>query len=767
MASLLALVSSTVSLAPGQGLRPDERPARAGEWGIRPGQGASVDVNPPAFVWRPERSAARYYWQASRTADFREIAHETESLRLPVFCPPFEMEPGRWHWRFAFAEKDGERSAWSRVRSFVIPEDARVFVLPERNELLSRVPERHPRLFVRPEDLPRLRELAKGARRRQFAALLRSCDQLLEKPPPTEEPPLYPRGVRRGSEAWRRIWWGNRTYTIRALESAATLAFTRLLGGSESYGKLAKRLLLACARWNPRGSTGYRYNDEAGMPYAYHFSRTYSFVHDLLSEKQQELCRDVMRVRGREMYAQLCPRHLGRPFGSHANRAWHFLGEIGIAFLGEIEEAADWLWFATRVFGAVYPVWSDSDGGWHEGINYWRSYIGRFTWWADIMRASLGIDAYRKPYFSRVGDYPLYLQPPGTSGGGFGDLSAMRRSRDNVPLMALFAARAQNPYWQWYVEAHGPYAGEPGYIGFLRGALPEVEARAPLNLPSSKCFRGTGQAYLNSSLLDARDNVQVIFKSSPFGTQSHGYEAQNSFLLYAFGERLLIRSGRRDSYGSRHHREWMWSTRSTNCIRVGGKGQHRRSPLALGRITAFDTSKEIDYVEGEAGEAYGGKLDYFRRGILFVKPELVIVFDRLGAPAPERFEWWLHAKEPFRISRTEVPRAEVRVGGAACELQWLAPPGLELEQTDEFDPPPRPRIKLVEHHLTARTRQAAREQVFVTVIRPFRVGERPTGPASLEKKEDGYLLRTLLRRGPFEALLPFDPERRPEAGLGR
>ena len=37
--------------------------------------------------------------------------------------------------------------------------------------------------------------------------------------------------VVRNSEQWREIWWGNRTYTIRALDSAATLAFTRLLGG--------------------------------------------------------------------------------------------------------------------------------------------------------------------------------------------------------------------------------------------------------------------------------------------------------------------------------------------------------------------------------------------------------------------------------------------------------------------------------------------------------------------------------------------------------
>src|SRR3972149_5350238 len=78
-------------------------------------------------------------------------------------------------------------------------------------------------------------------------------------------------------------------------------------------------------------------------------------------------------------------QHLWSPYASHSNRAWHKLGEIGIAFLGEVEGAEDWVWFATNVFFNVYPVWSDGDGGWHEGSAYWNAYVSRFTWGADGM----------------------------------------------------------------------------------------------------------------------------------------------------------------------------------------------------------------------------------------------------------------------------------------------------------------------------------------------------------------------------------------------
>src|SRR5690606_28162681 len=126
--------------------------------------------------------------------------------------------------------------------------------------------------------LPRLRELAQTTLRPHYEALARRCDALLRKPPPTAEPQKYPEGTARKSEEWRTIWWGNRVYTVNVLNAAATLAFTRLLDGNEEYGRLAKRLLLECAKWDPKGSTSYAYNDEAGMPYAYCFSRTYTFL---------------------------------------------------------------------------------------------------------------------------------------------------------------------------------------------------------------------------------------------------------------------------------------------------------------------------------------------------------------------------------------------------------------------------------------------------------------------------------------------------------
>ncbi len=758
---LLVLLMLAAASAQGQTVKLDQRPAEPGQWGYRPAAGSVSQVNPPSFSWRPQ-TGLTWEIECSNDAEFKKIEYRLGDLEFNVHCPPRTFEPGTYTWRYRGKDKNGTYTNLSHARTFTIAADASEMPLPARRELIARIPKSHPRLFMRPENLGRLRELAQGKMKPQYDRLVRECDRIMTRPPATAEPPKYPEGTIRNSDPWRKIWWGNRTYTIRALNSAATLAFTRLLGGPEKYGIEAKRILLECAKWDPKGSTGYRYNDEAGMPYNYYFSRTYTFVNDLLNEQEKELCRKVMKVRGDEMYQHLCPRHLWRPYGSHANRAWHFLGEVGIAFLGEVDGAEDWVWFATNVFFNVYPVWSDDDGGWHEGSSYWASYQNRFTWWADVMREAMGINAFDKPFYSQAGYYPMYLMPPGKVGGGLGDLTARRTAKSNVPLVSTFAAQDQNGHWQWYVEQLGGPEPAGGYIGFIRGGLPKVKATLPSDLPNSRLFAGTGQAYLNTSLTDASNSVQVVFKSSPFGTQSHGYEANNSFLLWAYGKRLLIRTGRRDSYGSKHHTVWMWSTRSVNNITVNGKGQSRRTSKAQGEIIAFKTTPEVDIVIGEAADAYETPLERFTRAIIFVKPELVIVFDRLEAKEPSTYEYWLHAVNKINIKGQR--QIQVRNDDVVCDIDFLTPAGLAFEQTDQYDPNPRPRIKLREWHLTATTPEKQKHMEFVTLYRPHRQQDKPDVGATLRPVPGGYVLNVSQSGKKLTALLPVDDTATLEAG---
>lgn len=733
----------------------DESPAQPGEWGYRPADNAEAALNPPGFSWRPDRDAVRYILQIARDADFEDIVYEVTDTPWSAHCPAMALPPGGLHWRYAGINETGDQSDWSAVRRFRTPEDAPHFPQPALAELIARVPETHPRLFFRPEELPRIQLQAKGALAERWEALVAEADKLIEAPPDTSEPPLYPEGTEYKSGEWRRIWWGNRLRALAVADGAATLAFVYRVSGEAKYGEAARALLVALTEWDPEGSTQYRYNDEAAMPLLKYPARAYTWVHDLLDRDERDAVREMMRIRGQQCFEHLRRgNHLWRPYRSHNNRAWHFLGEVAIAFLGDFPEAEEWLEFSMTVFHTAYPVWGAEDGGWHEGIAYWNSYLLRFMTWTRIVKSAFNIDTFAMPFFNATGDYGMYMLPPGTKAGAFADLAPNSGSQRIATLMAILAAGARNPYWQWHAEAHGAGVGG-GYLGFLYAlGAAGLEARSPENLPSSKAFRDVGLAVLNTSLTDGEKNVQIHFKSSPFGRQSHGYNANNAFILHVHGEPVFISSGRRDVHGSPHHTMWMWETKSDNAILVNGAGQKKHTAGAVGRITHFETSNWLDIVEGEAGEAYEDRLDRWTRRIFFFKPHVAVIHDVLEAPEPSTYQWLLHAPGAFDIGGDQ--RVYWRGGNAAASVRFLHPKGLAISQDNEFDPPPADWVtwELDHWHLTAEAQEAAKQQEFVTLL--VVAGEHPE--AVLEE-ENGRRLLTLASSALGTVTLALEPDR--------
>jgi hypothetical protein len=389
------LVSSLTATASAWEL--NEQRAAPGEWGFRPEIETAVELNPPAFAWRPEKGASTYQLQIGRDAELQDVVYTAET-RWSSHCPSHPLPQGELTWRYRAVRGDQGPSEWSVARRLTIPADAVDYPQPAVADLRSRLGEERPRLFMRSERLSHYRELARGELNPHWRAIQRTADKLLTSPPDVSEPPKYPQGMVRKSGEWKKIWWGNRLRAIAVADGAATLAFAYRISGDERYGRAARDLLLALTEWDPEGATSFAYNDEAAMPILYMASRAYDWAYPLLDEDQRARVIDMQRVRGRQCFDHLTARnHLWRPYGSHQNRAWHKLAELATAFLDEIPEAETWLDYAMTVYFTCYPVWNDADGGWHEGLAYWNSYISRFTQWAYVMRQAYQIDALRAP----------------------------------------------------------------------------------------------------------------------------------------------------------------------------------------------------------------------------------------------------------------------------------------------------------------------------------------------------------------------------------
>lgn len=710
--------------------------ASPGTWGYRPAPGSVAETNPPAFTWGPEREAARYRLEIGRGAAFDEIVYTSPETRWSAHCPSRALAPGRYSWRYSGVNEAGERSNWSETRQFQVAADAAVFSQPTLSELIQRMPAGHPRLFFRPEDVPRLRDLARGAQAERLAKLVEEAEHLIESPPDVSEPARYPEGTEYKGKEWKEIWWGNRVRSIAVADGAALLGFVYQLTGEARYGRAGCDLLLALCAWDAKGSTAYEYNDEAAMPLLYMPSRAYSWMHELLSPEERTRVCEMMQERGSQAFNHLIKRqHLWTPFESHRNRAWHFLGEVAVAFQGEIPDAEQWLDYAMTIFFTTYPVWGGADGGWHEGVGYWASYIERFLYWVHVVRAAFGIDAFEKPYFREAGYYPLYVTPPGTTTAGFADMGPKTGSSRSGPLMAMLAASGRNPTWQWYAERHAA-ALPGGYLGFIyETAVTAVEARAPEDLPASRVFRDVGLAVLNTTLVDTENNVQIQLKSDPFGRVSHGHNSNNAFLLHWRGLPVFVSTGWREIHGSKHHTKWMWETKSDNAILVNGAGQKVHTPEATGAIAAFRTTPRVDIAVGEAAASYK-ELKRWTRRIVFIKPDVVVIHDVLEAEEPATFQWLLHAPGAFEIGEQEA----VWCGEPGmARVSFLTPDGLALSQTDAFDPPPAEwsGIQLEQWHLTAAAGAKAKRQDFLVVIR---LGEHAPNPV-VKRAGKRHLLR--------------------------
>jgi hypothetical protein len=727
------------------------REPQPGEIGYRPADGETSAMNPPSWIWLHEAPAETYSIQWSRAEDFAG-AESVEGLRFNTYTHTESLKPGEWFWRYRFRTGAGEISNWSQTRRVRVPEEASVLPLPGREEIRERVVAGRPRLLIGREDLPGLREGIAGAEAEAFARLRAQADRHIQTGP-TPEPEHMGSARDKENEELVRHWWPNRVQTVRAGQEAELLAFMHLVTGEEKYGEAARKWILHLAGWDPDGPTQFHLNCEAAKPMLYYLPRAYDWAYDTLSSEERETVAAVMRRRCEDAWKSgeilHGTGHLNRPYGSHANRLWHKLGEAAIAFYEEIPEAELWLDYAVNKFYAAYPMWADDDGGWHEGMSYMGSYIGRVIPWLMTARSTLGIDGLKKPFFSRVGDFPMYVAAPRAPNSGFGDQAHNPPGGGWGSMLDYFLrvaeahpeSAAQAPYWRWWMEEWG-FSGQGGLLGLLiRAQLPELPAaRKPEEIPQSKVFWGTGIASLHSNLLDSRENVHFLFKSSPFGRQSHGHNPHNSFQLNAYGEALLTTCVYRDLHGSRFHFQWAHSTRAHNAVLVNGQEQVRRTPAPHGRIVDFMTNAEWDYVSGEAADAYGDLLERYVRHVVFVKPDILVIYDELEAREPATFQFMLHAEDPFKLLEEEHALRLDREK-AGLDARYLSPVELAFRQWDGYEPPPERRQFPNQWHVETATVEKRKSLGMLTVVVPYRAGERVEWTAEREESDTAVGLR--------------------------
>lgn len=629
---------------------------------------------------------------------------------------------------FAWAQSDGELVA-ARVAQF--------------NAKLDNV---HPRLLLRPADLPALREFLKALPAQPDGAML--AKQAL---PPLDNKALIPepRAVKNGSAEETRLWQAGYKAANDTAAWAQRYALAWLITEDPAYGREAARWLMHLASWTINRET-YRTNDELFIQSLRPMLFAYDWAYSALTPDERAVVSKALIARMEVLAAQVQPKFsLTRPTPaddglSHPMRFISTLGQGGLALYHEAKDAPGWLAWSYEYYQRQFPVWGGPAGGWAEGLNYWASGLTQHQRFLEGM-ALLGFnEPLQRPFWRNTAYFGVYgLMPYG--GSSFGDLNNIISPSGGIALMLeKFATLNADPYPLAFARAlkqkpptafnYYGYDAIDSILQRFRNSQTNMPQAVLADLPQSRYFDDIGVVTMHSKLGDAASDIMLGFRSSPQGAASHAFSDQNSFVLNAFGQPLAISSGYREYYGSPHHVGWTRQTRAKNAILFGGEGQRVKDETATGKITRYVDGAGFTFASGDAQRAYGPRAERALRHVFFVNRRYFVILDEDAAPDAVQFQWQLHARSPMALApeRNEITQSQ---GDARLTVRFIAPDVgvLSFKQTDVFEPPVIASYQAKmpnEWHVTAETKARSRQQDFLTLLYPWHASESGVLPAS-------------------------------------
>jgi hypothetical protein len=410
------------------------------------------------------------------------------------------------------------------------------------------------------------------------------------------------------------------------------------------------------------------------------------------------------------------------------------MAAISSLVVGDIPEADDWA--ATLVPMAVVwtSPWGYLDGGFGNGTTQglWDAASNLLAWY--VIKGATGIDLGRKEWVRNQARFFAYFLPPGSPAGNFGDGEEQDQAELTARVAKALAAFSPTPIARWYAaQLKGEDIGRIEYL--LAPRTKRASAPFPEGTPNGAVFPSIGWAAMHSDLADPM-RVSVYFRSSPYGAYNHSHADQNSFVVNAKGERLAIASGYYDDYRTPHWSNWYKTTRAKNAITFdGGQGQGPDGKQFSGEIRRFESTAGFDYAVGHAEKAYGGALTKAQRSLVYLRPDTILVYDSLAAPAPHAWEWNIHALRKMR----KLSDRKIEIEGESTRMcvEMLASPEVAFEQTDQFSTPPRRsdmnRNPAKQWHGAFATRDKSAAAEFIALMRvgsECPTAARPTAVAS-------------------------------------
>jgi len=491
----------------------------------------------------------------------------------------------------------------------------------------------------------------------------------------------------------------------------------------------------------------------------------YDWLYDYLTEAERARIRQVTIEKGIELVYDTARQY---PWWSNWPRCnWGLViysaaGVASAAFLGEDERCSNYLRFLSDKL-QLWLMEGGEDGGWGESVSYYNYAWFNGIQFIDAMRnASSGkVDFFKHAFLSKTFSYPLYLtMPDDSSFVNFSNLSGSIGTTNAV--MRKLAAEFKNPYAQWHAsksEGASPFE--------FVWHDPTLEPKSPTDLPKAKLFRTIHWAVMRTGWTDANDILFAI--KGGHNDWDHHHLDHNTFILNAYGERLIIDHGYawptppdRVPYAN--------DTKAHNTLLVNGKGQlDGATHYAGGRgawqhftpLSDFIHSERYDALTGSTKRAYApDQVREYVRQVMFMRPDYFVIFDTAEADEPSTFEWLFHT---FGEIGVEGDSVMITQSDASLAIKVLAPESFAYEFAEHSMEGNRNRFiqEKTDRYIKLRPPGKCRHANLMAILYPARAADEKATMdflAKLQRIEGDNCLGAIIQRGKTNDVVLFDKD---------
>ena len=396
------------------------------------------------------------------------------------------------------------------------------------------------------------------------------------------------------------------------------------------------------------------------------------------------------------------------------NQRMMVCGEAGLAAIGlkQIPDKDKIIAFALEGVSDMLDNLPE-EGDFEDGPGYWGGVLYFGTRFARALRYTTGgrIDLFQHPRLLATANYFTHMTLPDGSVFNYSD------NPPRIPPIGLYylAYELRSETLAWTARRMDAGSLEYNEHISLSQLIPygsfwhllfddeTIPIHPPGDDEKSMVFPTSGIAVTRNDWSDQA--LYVGFKSGPISSflrptevgpvqmVGHAHQDIQSFIISKGKSPLIVDSGVWPyahflGHGDHSSGEaWCFDDCGTighNTVLVDGRGMtggpygpggwpgpdERPSQPVAGKFIANESSKELNYIISDAASLYPGLISRFDRWLIFVNPDIVMIYDNLVSDKPRYWEWLLHHAGTLTGSREN---HLIENDGVALSLTRLLP----------------------------------------------------------------------------------------------